>query len=353
MNVQFGVYAPLSPFTRILETANLAEKYGFDSVWMGDHVLLPFSPPDCLEVWTTFGAISMVTRKVKLGIGVTDPIRKHPAVLAQTATTLDIISNGRLIMGIGPGEAMNLDPYGIDWKKPVTRMRETIEVIKKLWCEDKVNYEGQFYKLNNAYLKPKPIQKPHPPIWVAANSERTLKITGEMADGWLPFRTAPETLAKDLGIVKLYAEKAGRSIKEIVVAPHTFVSISRNRDLAREALERVRFYLLLSPKRVEQLGYTVPTHEFDFSRVIYSPDVEKKIMEKMKEVPLEAAEKIVVWGTPDDCIERFEKFIKVGANYFVLMVLQTVGYWGPPEKARREAIKLIGSKVLPYFKDER
>ena len=352
MDVGFGIYAPLSPFNRILETARLAEKYGFDSVWLGDHVLLPFTPPDCLEVWTTFGAIAMETKRIKLGIGVTDPVRKHPAVLAQTATTLDIISNGRLIMGIGPGEAMNLDPYGISWERPVTRMRETVELVKKLWREDRVNYDGEFYKLHNAYLRPKPIQKPHPPIWIAANSKRTLKLTGEMADGWLPFRTTPETLGRDLNIVGLHAEKAGRNIKEIVVAPHTFASISRDRDSAREALARARFYLLLSPKRLEQIGYTVPTHEFDFSRVIYSPDMEKKVMEKMKDVPIEAAEKIVVWGTPDDCIEKFERFIQAGATYFALMILQTLGYWGPPERERKEAIKLIGSKVLPYFREK-
>jgi len=352
LSVKFGIYSPLSPFNKILGTSRLAEKYGFDSVWLGDHVLLPFTPPDCLEVWTTFGAIARETKRVKLGVGVTDPVRKNPAVLAQTAATLDIVSNGRLIMGIGPGEAMNLDPFGINWEKPVSRMREAVEIVEKLWCEDEVNYSGEFYKLRNAYLRPKPIQKPHPPIWMAANSKRTLRLTGELADGWLPFRTSPETLRRDLNVVKLHAEKARRNIEEIVVAPHLFTSISPDRDVARKAVARARFYLLLSPKRLEQMGYTVPTFEFDFSRVIYSPHIEKRIMEKIEEVPIEAAEKVAVWGTPDDCIERFEKYIQAGATYFPLMVLQTLGYWGPTEREFEEAIKLIGNKVLPYFQEK-
>ncbi len=354
MGAGFGVYAPLSPLNRILEVAKLAEKYGLDSVWMGDHVLLPFTPPDCLEVWTVFGAISMETERIKLGVGVTYPSRfGHPAILAQTATTLDTISNGRLIMGIGGGEAMNCDPYGIDWTRPVKRMRETIEIVKRLWLEDRVNYDGDLYKLHEAYLKPKPLQEPHPPIWIAANSNLALKLTGELADGWIPFRAAPETLSRDLDIIKLSAEKAGRDISEITVAPHTFTAISSDREAAREAIDRVRLYLLFSPERVEQLGYPMPTHEFDFAHVTYSPDTEKKIKEKMKEVPIEAAEKVSIWGTPDDCIEKIERYIQAGATYFPLMLLQNVGYWGPPEREMREAMKLIGTKVLPYFREKK
>ena len=352
MDIKFGVYTPLAPYSRVVKTAMLAEKFGFDSVWMGDHVLLPFTPPDCLDVWTTFGAIAAQTNRIKLGIGVTDPVRKHPAILAQTASTLDIVSNGRMIMGIGGGEAMNTEPYGINWEKPVGRMRETMEIVKKLWREDGVNYDGKFYKLRSAYMRPKPVQKPHPPIWVGANSRLGLKVTAELGDGWIPSRTAPETLSRDLKTIREYAEKIGRNANEIVVAPHTFTSISLDRDAAREAVARARLYLLFTPRRAEQLGYAMPTHEFDFSHLIYSPDIEKKIKEKMHDVPVEAAEAVSIWGTPDDCIEKIESYIEAGATYFPLMLLQNVGYWGPSEKEMEDAIELIGTRVLPYFREK-
>jgi alkanesulfonate monooxygenase SsuD/methylene tetrahydromethanopterin reductase-like flavin-dependent oxidoreductase (luciferase family) len=96
----------------------------------------------------------------------------------------------------------------------------------------------------------------------------------------------------------------------------------------------------------------MPTHEFDFSRVVYSPDIEKMIKEKMQEVPVEAAEAVSIWGTPDDCIEKIESFIEAGATYFPLMLLQNLGYWGPPEGEMKDAMKLIGTRVLPYFREE-
>ena len=116
---------------------------------------------DALEAYSTLSALAMITKKVHLGTSVTNIQTRHPAVLAHMATTLDIMSGGRAVFGIGTGEAMNLDPYGVPWSRPVSRMREVIVMIKRLWTEDSVNYEGEFFKLDEAFLSPKPLQKPH------------------------------------------------------------------------------------------------------------------------------------------------------------------------------------------------
>ena len=344
---RFGLVGSSYPFSRCLDTALLAEKNGFDSIWFGDHLALPFSPSNCLDTWTVFGALAMETNWIKLGMSVTDPVRKHPAVLAQTSATVDILSKGRMILGIGAGEAMNLEPYGISWERPVARMRETIKIVKKLWSDDQVDYDGEFYKLRSAFVNPKPVQKPHLPIWVGANSRLALRLTGELGDGWIPTRTTPETLASDLKLIRKRAEEVGRNAKQIEVAPHAFTLISRSRDVAREALTRVRPYLLFTPKRVEQLGYAMPTHEFDLSRLLCSADIEKKFREKAEEVPIEAAEEIAIWGTPDDCISKIERFIEAGATHLVLAL------YALPDKQIDDAINLIGKKVIPYFREKK
>ncbi|RLI83488.1 LLM class flavin-dependent oxidoreductase, partial [Archaeoglobales archaeon] len=131
--------------------------------------------------------------------------------------TIEHLSTGGLSVGIGAGEAMNLDPFGIEWrKKPVKKMVEFIEVCRLLWNSGearKVSYEGEFYRLDNAYLQIKPNRKI--PFYIGANGKRTRFIAGMIAEGWIPIGESPRTYAKNLEDVREGAKKAGRSIEEI------------------------------------------------------------------------------------------------------------------------------------------
>lgn len=118
-----------------------------------------------------------------MGTCVTDPLRRHPAVTAQLAITLDLISNGRAILGIGAGEAFHLNPYGIAWERPISRLEEAVRVIKKLWSEDFADYNGVFFKLKRAVVIKKSVQKPYPPIWIGAMRPRALRVVGVLGDG--------------------------------------------------------------------------------------------------------------------------------------------------------------------------
>ena len=179
--VKFGFVLPLNNPKTVVQLSIEADKAGFDSIWMPDH-LMGIGVPDSLDPWSILSILGTNNEiKAKLGTCVTNPHIRHPASLAQTIVTLDSFTKGRIILGLGAGAAMNLKPYGIDWKKPVSKLKEFIEVIKLLWKGRAVTYQGQFYNLNKAMIRPKPIQK-YPPIWLAANNTRTLQLTGELAD---------------------------------------------------------------------------------------------------------------------------------------------------------------------------
>jgi len=346
-NVKFGICPNLYPLELIYEMTAFAEKTGLDSVMMGNHlVAIGIKRREALEAWTTLAAIASKTNRVKLGTCVTDSHRRHPAVLAQTVATLDIVSNGRVIFAVGPGEAMNLDPYGIPWDKPVSKMREMIEILKKLWTEQSVNYEGEFFRLHEAILEPKPIQKPHPPIWVAGISPRTMRITAELADGWFPLLITPEQYKAGLKSIHQWADQVGRKSEKVEPALFLYTVVAEDREKARQLIELpAKMLLTLFPKNLAQLGYNAPKEELNASSFIVKPETVKMVLEKSAMIPSEAVENFFVFGSPDDCIARLEKYIKAGVKYFALALLTS-----PP--SAMATLKLYTEKVLPYFKED-
>jgi F420-dependent oxidoreductase-like protein len=193
--------------------ATRAENTGFDSFWVMDHFhQIPFMgrPEEpMLEGWTTLSVLAGVTTKIKLGTLVTGIIYRHPSVLAKIAATLDVLSKGRLFMGLGAsyfeGES---SAYGITTsgsfpsnQERLIRLEETIQIIRKMWTEEPAaSFDGKYYQIRNAYCNPKPIQKPSPPILVGGSGERkTLKIVAKYADACNLFGSA-ETLKRKLNI---------------------------------------------------------------------------------------------------------------------------------------------------------
>ena len=174
------------------DLATKAEKLGFDSFWVMDHfhqIPIIGKPEEAmLESWTTLSVLAAVTTKIKLGTLVTGVVYRYPSVLAKLAATLDILSKGRLFMGVGA--AWNQEEsfaYGIHFpsaKERLLRLEEAIQLIRKMWTEEPTaTFNGRYYQINNAYCNPKPVQKPSPPIMVGGSGERrTLKIVAKNAD---------------------------------------------------------------------------------------------------------------------------------------------------------------------------
>jgi F420-dependent oxidoreductase-like protein len=162
-----------------------------EHAWLFDHFMPLGNDPTgpCLEGWTLLGAFAAQTTRLRLGLMVTGNTYRHPAVLANIATTVDVISHGRLDFGIGAGwNELEHNAYGIPLYTPgerLKRLREACEVIRLLWTETTPSFEGKYYQLKDAYCEPKPVQKPYPPIVIGGSGEKlTLRITAEYANIW-------------------------------------------------------------------------------------------------------------------------------------------------------------------------
>jgi phthiodiolone/phenolphthiodiolone dimycocerosates ketoreductase len=229
MKVTLGVPGRIMPpADKAIEFAQRAEADGFDAVWWPCHLMgwIPDSvwtedltmlakfqanPHVHFEPLTMMGAVGAATQSIKVGVSVTDTIRRHPAMLAQQALTVDHLASGRSIFGLGSGERMNVAPYGIEWSKPVGRLEEALKVIRLLWEADgPVDFHGDFFNLDAAVLGLEPYEGRTPPIWLAAHGPRMLDIAGRLADGWLPTNITALDYADKLSVIRTSAEKADR-----------------------------------------------------------------------------------------------------------------------------------------------
>ncbi|RJX15833.1 LLM class flavin-dependent oxidoreductase [Candidatus Bathyarchaeota archaeon] len=341
MDVKFGVLigAPSPSIKGIILRAKMAEENNFDSFWIADH-LLSWGEP-CFEVWSILASVAMVTSKIRIGTAVSDPHRRNPALFAQTIATLDQISNGRVNVGIGPGEAMNLEPFGIRWDKPITRMVRVIELLKRFLAGETVTYEDEFFRFKDAFLQVKPIQKPYPPIYLGTNSPRSREITGQIADGWITIGT-PKLVKEDLEDIKKGAEKAGRKLEEIDRVIFAYTAVSQKSDEAFKAAEKwAKAFLIPMCKKLNKIyGLNIP-EEFSIEKVLITKDTIKKIYGLAENLSDDVVKEFNVVGNIDECLEKIDKFIKVGITHFALLNV------GPNIE---EVFKIYSKKIIPHFK---
>jgi F420-dependent oxidoreductase-like protein len=167
----------------------IADEAGFDHVWDFDHLAsIGDGGPDrpIFEGWTLQAAMAQATKRVRIGCLVTGNTYRHPVLLAKEAVTVDHLSGGRLEFGIGAAWAeIEHTMYGIEGlEHRVGRLSESLQIIKSMWTEERTNFDGRYYHLDDAIANPKPVQKPHPPIWIGASGESTLRLVARHADVW-------------------------------------------------------------------------------------------------------------------------------------------------------------------------
>jgi F420-dependent oxidoreductase-like protein len=216
--IRFGIQTrqQYTRWTELLTLWQEIDTLGYDTAWGSDHFLPIFSDPTgpCLEGWTALAALAMATQRVRLGLMVTGNTYRHPAVLAKMATTVDIISGGRLILGLGAGWfELEHQEYGIPFHTTGGRLRlldESLQVIKLLWTQEHANFDGRHFKLENASFNPKPIQIPHPPILIGAGGEKVaLGIVARHAQMWNSFGT-PEVFRSKIARLEEHCRRIGR-----------------------------------------------------------------------------------------------------------------------------------------------
>jgi F420-dependent oxidoreductase-like protein len=205
--------------------AGTAEEIGLDSFWLSDHlhqnpgVGRPEDP--MLDSWTTLPTIAAATKKIRLGTMVTANTSRPPSLLAKIAATVDVLSNGRVFMGIGAGnQAQEAEAYGIPFPgvpERLGRLREAVQIIQKLWTQDYTTFDGKYYHVKGAICNPKPIQKPRPQILIGGGGEKvTLRIVARYADACNVFAGTPEAYKAKLDVLKEHCKAVGRDYGSIV-----------------------------------------------------------------------------------------------------------------------------------------
>ncbi len=228
----------------LLDRVAFAEKAGFDGAWCFDHFKTLYGDPGgpCLEGWTLLAALAAATDKIRLGTLVTGVTYRHPSILAAEAVTVDHVSKGRLELALGAAwfEREHRE-LGIDFpstRERIERLDEAVQVLRLLMTTDGANFDGTHYTLRDASYNPKPVQQPHPPIWIGASGERVmLPLVGRIADAWHAFGNI-DKLRRASGIVDDSAKRHGRDPSQILRS--TSLSISQPWDHVRRRARDLR-----------------------------------------------------------------------------------------------------------------
>ncbi|MEE3755325.1 LLM class flavin-dependent oxidoreductase (plasmid) [Mycobacterium intracellulare] len=322
-----------------------AKVTGIDSWWAADHLnaLYPRSmvTPDHLgvaqlvpkidaqlEPWTMLGYLASRNRfgGLRLGVGVTDASRRHPAVTAQAAATLNLLTRGRAILGMGVGMRAGNEPYGVDWTTPVGRFEEAVATIRALWNSggSLVSRESPYFPLRDAVFDLPPYRGRWPEIWIAARGPRMLAVTGRYADAWFPGMVAsPGDYAWGLDAVKAAASDAGRNPAAIIPALSIPVATGRNND----EIETV-----LSSSAAKALALGLPSQMWTADGVAHpfgdeftgTQDLipqtldEQTVLSATKDVPASLLRRAVLTGTPDEVIDQAAEWRDHGVHYLVV-----------------------------------
>jgi len=349
VEIEFGAPGTIMPpADKAVEMAKRAEADGYDSIWWPSH-LMGWHPE---SVWTEditplanyqanphtyFDPLVMMpvvgsqTEKIKVGVVVTDVLTHHPAVLAQTALTIDHVTRGRSILGLGSGEQLNVTPYGMDWDKPVGHLDEAIDVIRLLWeAEGAVDFEGQFYNLKDAVLGLQPYTPGGPPIWIAAHKPRMLGITGRKGDGWLPTKMEVGEYADALATIRKASVAAGRPEDSVTPGMLAYILVGPDEETVERLKQHplVRLLCVLLPSETfQKLGIDPPLgsagsgfHDFLPTRCD-----REEALRIADAIPPRTLDYYAFCGTVDQIVDEFTRFHEAGLRHPILWNITAFG----------------------------
>ncbi len=328
--IRFGYKASAEQFTPsdLLRYSVLAEEVGFDSVFVSDH-LQPWNhdgghAPAAMP-W--LGALGASTERIIMGTSVLTPtFRYHPGVVAQAFGTLGAMFPGRVILGVGTGEALNEATLGIPWPESperFARLKEAITLIEKLWTEERVTFEGEYYTTVNATIYDKP-EKPVP-IYIGAAGPAATRLAGRIADGFITTSGKKPELYTETLMPALAEglEKAGRSADDIDTLIEVKVSFDHDHE---RALQDTRFWAPLALSPEEKMGVEDPV----------------EMQRLADQLPIErAASRFIVSTDPDEHVARIQQYLDLGFKHLV--------FHGPGHDQER-FLKLYGEEILPRLR---
>lgn len=310
-------------FEETIQECERAEAAGFDSVWLGEHHNSAVLHPVPL---IRLAAIASRTRRLRLGTGVLLLPLYHPLAVAEEAAMVDVISGGRLVLGVGAGYAPEeFAAFGVSIKERGSRMDEAVPLIHRLWSEEKVTHEGRHYRVTNATVAPRPVQRPRPPIWFAGWVEPAIRRAARLGDAWLGGPSA--RLDELAACVRLYREArkaAGRDPEtgEVALMRYAFVAESTQRAHAIAGASFIRSfeetYFRWPHPVVKRPAGTLTIEQLGDDRLIL--------------------------GDPASCIRQIERFRKeLGLTHLICRISAA----GVPRDAARASLDLFTREVMP------
>ncbi|QRP48660.1 LLM class flavin-dependent oxidoreductase [Amycolatopsis sp. FDAARGOS 1241] len=337
--IEFGVRVPnsgpLASVANVVRVAQAAEQLSFDSVWVHDHVvwssemhrhhissgsaeaLADDQTADFYESLTTLAYLAAKTTDVKLGVACLVMPTRNPIYAAKQTATLDHLTGGRLIVGVGLGSkatesSSEFDVFQVPFSDRGKLTDEYIEVMKTIWTEPLASYTGRTIKFTDAEVFPKPRQSPHPPVWVGGWTDRAAARTGRLGDGWIPGWLSPAEMARGRDVVRRTADEAGRDGEKIVIAVEKLATIAEDREVAlTRALPTVRQSSMTYERDVDDMQFALDRH---------------------------------IFGSVDDVRHRVAEFVDAGVAHFELKLL----YASLDELI--EQMTLWSTHVLPEFR---
>jgi alkanesulfonate monooxygenase SsuD/methylene tetrahydromethanopterin reductase-like flavin-dependent oxidoreductase (luciferase family) len=299
LTVRFGmVFDPDGDLGYTVRVAKEAERRGLDSILLADHYMSRWTD-EKVDVWPLLSYLSAKTSRIRLGTAVTPLTLRHPALLAKLVLAVDHTSGGRVVLGAGIGwNEREFIAYGLGWddfKVRADKAKESIEAILKIWTEERANYSGKYYSLRDAISMPRPVQKPHPPVWWGGNSSRAVRLAATYGQGWIPIRITPTAFAQGVGTIK--------------------------RVLPSRGCDDVFIF-----------GYTGPAlldKSLEKARRLVPPDERSQ------------ADEAWIVGDPKRCVDIIRKYLEGGCNYIAPIF---TGH-----KRTLEQLELFSDEVMPAF----
>jgi probable F420-dependent oxidoreductase len=261
----------------VRQVAQRAETLGFRDLWVTENTL---DHVFCFDPMVALTYAAAITSTIRLGVAVVVLPMHDPRHVAHQVATLDYVSHGRAILGVGLGRDHHYAQFQMPLERRVRRFREGIELIKALWTESKVRYQGEIFRLEGDTMAPKPVQKPHPPIWLGGGHPDAVRRAAALADGWMGSGgSSTDSFSRSVPILKAALEKAGRDPAAFPISKRVFLSVHERSDVARAEVHRW------------------------FTEVYHNPG---------------GTDASGIHGTPEQVRERLEALVAMGANHLLL-----------------------------------
>lgn len=303
--LQFGITLPLAGEFN-LSYADMAEELGYDAIWVSEHIVFYVPTFDAV---TTMAALAARTSRIRIGSAILLLPLRPPAVVAKAVSTLDIIANGRITLGVGVGGeyAKEFEVCGIPLHERGSRTNEAIEILRALWTQETASYHGKYFQFTDVSMQPKPVQPGGPPIIIGGRSEAALRRAARLGDGYMPYLFTPQQYANGLATIQRYAGEAGRHLQRFQATLYQFIYVA---DTYETAFHQANTRL--------STNYQQP---FD------------KLVDRYCAV-----------GTPDACIARLQEYIDAGARDIILVPTTS----GATDFVAQ--MRCLARDVLPHFR---